>query len=1422
MNVDDNSAMEVKPLDINENFETNLDNFDQDDDRISLLYAAILMHDMDGVQENLKSNLDFINIQLDEGFTFLHLAVFHGDLAIVKYLIRHGANINLTTDKGQTALHLALENKFESIAKYFIQETHGCDLDIADINGETSLHYAIKNDIFPLAELLIQCGCNINYTTSFGETPLHYAASAGQTNIAELLLKNKCDKNPANQDGVTPLHYAMEWNHLDVVKKLISYGCNKNSVDNDGETPLHYAIFTGKPKILKEAIDKGWGDISITTHKNETIMHFAAKNGKTDILKYLYTNKKTQRLADIQTTNGLLPIHYAIKYGKLDAADVCVKNNNKTSNLVKLIEEKIDFLLTENINSQEYRLVETVSCLLKICFKVDIIESSYFPYLQWCCRAKEKNASSLIFKKIFTVLLDFHEKISFEKIDDCFSSSYPKKELKENLVSWFISQNTKFNCQRYIPEGLDKDSSRVDLVFECNSIETAHKINEFCLTNYTVYSYTQQFEDKIVLIIPEINKSSFYKAIHEKIEEWAKERIQVFFNQNQDFIPSKDFFEELFPNKLIQDFLISKDVSTYFHEKFLLNYEKIESLVANNSSFSRSCVNEKVSIKVKGEGKYLINSNKIFDREALFLFLTGFLPKSDLLTIDKKNLSVHYNFFIPLLVSSVKKNKFRLLIKDVQPVINNIYEKENKISSLVDIIENQLISLQVFYKKNPTSIWRGIIKDIITEIKQKTKNLNEIFSDEIEKYEPETIVNYKQKVKKIGEDAVDASFKKDELLKTQHLVSEQIVALQITVEKIKSSLNIFGKNDATVSLEEYTSTMINYTDHIGYLTRLSKEIQTLETNLKNDKLRFENLRTEFKKIPQTLDFIFIEFLSHKKQDINIEDVDSKEDELPQMEEPIIQNNKTHENPPDLEETLNDESKEVTDLPIIEDPIIEIKEAIVWVMPTQSLALLETPKSIVLDKELKIKLQQNKNFKEFNSQVKLLNDYFKGLKEAIDAFDKNKRVFDYSTELAIYYYLYKMTHTLSEIHFFIREKNHSLLNTYPNINQYFMLFDNDPNLLESYNLRLALRHPVNCGNIDFFKFIYSNPAKKRVVNTIKSAIPAIEFYIHSLQKEGYCNWDKTNDIKKINFTTEDFFPSFKSENIESLSFAKTTAGKAIKRLQRIVAKNDMEKNFSSTEAIASMKGLILLLAEGLNVLKFQHTSIFEKFLNKLKVLRHKNLVDQLFHFANSIAHDNNRNTTYDSWLNKLEIPELTEDISKENIIFILNSVNVFASAFNSAFYWQQPVYEKDFLLPSPEHFYAPNSNAYSHNTPGYSYSSENTNNINTYLYQSYPPEYLGYPLQDQNSYNNHSIPYPVNPTNATSNTANSWIKKEQTPRYSSPTKYAKSFCLLVALVADFQIREFSQFKGIDLAVDLEILESRIVETGLQDVAQLMNG
>jgi ankyrin repeat protein len=71
-------------------------------------------------------------------------AAFHGNVAAMELLAKHGANIRATDDDGSTALHLAAP--FARVAQIRWLVAHGLDPRVRDQAGQRPLDLAVKSD----------------------------------------------------------------------------------------------------------------------------------------------------------------------------------------------------------------------------------------------------------------------------------------------------------------------------------------------------------------------------------------------------------------------------------------------------------------------------------------------------------------------------------------------------------------------------------------------------------------------------------------------------------------------------------------------------------------------------------------------------------------------------------------------------------------------------------------------------------------------------------------------------------------------------------------------------------------------------------------------------------------------------------------------------------------------------------------------------------------------------------------------------------------------------------------------------------------------------------------------------------------------------------------------------------------------------
>ena len=140
-----------------------------------------------------------------------YYAIQHRSLILLNVLFeREKYDVNrLLTQKRRPILHLAvIHGELEKVR--FLLE-HGANATICDIDNRSALHFAMQPDssFHPLEipSLLIQHGADVNTQDNHGRTPLHYACLIKSPNLARLLLQNGADMTIEDEKVKTPLNY---------------------------------------------------------------------------------------------------------------------------------------------------------------------------------------------------------------------------------------------------------------------------------------------------------------------------------------------------------------------------------------------------------------------------------------------------------------------------------------------------------------------------------------------------------------------------------------------------------------------------------------------------------------------------------------------------------------------------------------------------------------------------------------------------------------------------------------------------------------------------------------------------------------------------------------------------------------------------------------------------------------------------------------------------------------------------------------------------------------------------------------------------------------------------------------------------------------------------------------------------------------
>ena len=139
---------------------------------VSMLVIFVQENKPETVESLLKTGhfdvdeRDYVNNER----TVLITAAWKGYIAVVKILLRHGANVNLSDDLGRTALlHSCIEGYYEVVQELL---NDGAAVNTITDKGGTALTVASTNGHHKIVSLLIEKGAILDLSGSPGRTAL--------------------------------------------------------------------------------------------------------------------------------------------------------------------------------------------------------------------------------------------------------------------------------------------------------------------------------------------------------------------------------------------------------------------------------------------------------------------------------------------------------------------------------------------------------------------------------------------------------------------------------------------------------------------------------------------------------------------------------------------------------------------------------------------------------------------------------------------------------------------------------------------------------------------------------------------------------------------------------------------------------------------------------------------------------------------------------------------------------------------------------------------------------------------------------------------------------------------------------------------------------------------------------------------------
>ncbi|KAI6660523.1 Ankyrin repeat domain-containing protein 55-like [Oopsacas minuta] len=242
---------------------------------LMLTFNEQLIH-MDCVQ-TLVNDSSFLNQQVTDGATTLHMACYLGHYNLVEYLLAKGADARISDGEGRLPIHWATHPYNPKSIQYIVNR-HPHILNATDDANMTPLMWAAYHNQIACVSLLLSLGAEVEEKDVDGKTANHWAVHTDNAKCLRRLLKLESTFFKDHK-GKTVLHEAAEMGSIPAMKAVLSLRRDAVcDVDKLGRTPLHWAAVSDQVEACKYLLDRG-ADAGQTDNNEKTALDYALMKG---------------------------------------------------------------------------------------------------------------------------------------------------------------------------------------------------------------------------------------------------------------------------------------------------------------------------------------------------------------------------------------------------------------------------------------------------------------------------------------------------------------------------------------------------------------------------------------------------------------------------------------------------------------------------------------------------------------------------------------------------------------------------------------------------------------------------------------------------------------------------------------------------------------------------------------------------------------------------------------------------------------------------------------------------------------------------------------------------------------------------------------------------------------------------------------
>ncbi|MEM6734807.1 MAG: ankyrin repeat domain-containing protein [Bacteroidota bacterium] len=293
----------------------------------AISYAILEKNPIETVKLLLDHDGNGVNKLTHDARTYIFWAAYKGDLDLMKFLVKKGANTNIVDQHGYSLFMFAAVTGQENQAIYdYIAELGADVISEKDRQGRNALlAYAGRTKTGKMVEYFLDKGLDIHSVDENGNGIFNHAAKTGNQAFMERLIneygvdirKNAETNENAILFASTRYGYSDEETGRTFYEYLEGLGLDPTIVSKEGKNALHNLAFrTDNKEVFEYFLSKEVDVNQIDEEGNNVLINASAKRNK-EIISLI--QKSTDDI-NLQNKDGISSFTRALKYNKLEVA----------------------------------------------------------------------------------------------------------------------------------------------------------------------------------------------------------------------------------------------------------------------------------------------------------------------------------------------------------------------------------------------------------------------------------------------------------------------------------------------------------------------------------------------------------------------------------------------------------------------------------------------------------------------------------------------------------------------------------------------------------------------------------------------------------------------------------------------------------------------------------------------------------------------------------------------------------------------------------------------------------------------------------------------------------------------------------------------------------------------------------------------